>query len=98
MVTYTIGTDRNVGSFFEFSHDNNDNFSWIAGIRVDFHNNFGSFLTPRIHVRYVPLEEFVIRLSVGSGRKAANIFAENQTLFATNRAINIQSLRGKFTA
>ena len=88
-------TDRNVGSFFEFSHDNNDNFSWIAGIRVDFHNNFGSFLTPRIHVRYVALEEFVIRLSAGIGRKAANIFAENQTLFATNRAINIQSSQGK---
>jgi outer membrane receptor for ferrienterochelin and colicin len=87
--------DRNVGSFFEFSHDNNDNFSWIAGIRVDFHNNFGSFLTPRIHVRYVALEEFVIRLSAGSGRKAANIFAENQTLFATNRSINIQSSQGK---
>jgi outer membrane cobalamin receptor len=87
--------DRNVGSFFEFSHDNNDNFSWIAGIRVDFHNNFGSFLTPRIHVRYVALEEFVIRLSAGSGRKTANIFAENQTLFATNRAINIQSSQGK---
>ena len=88
-------TDRNVGSFFEFTHDNNDNFSWIAGIRVDFHNNFGSFLTPRIHVRYVALEEFVIRLSAGSGRKAANIFAENQTLFATNRSINIQSSQGK---
>ncbi|MDG1027761.1 MAG: TonB-dependent receptor [Flavobacteriaceae bacterium] len=88
-------TDRNVGSFFEFTHDNNDNFSWIAGIRVDFHNNFGSFLTPRIHFRYVPLEDLVIRLSAGSGRKAANIFAENQTLFATNRAINIQSSQGK---
>tara|TARA_B100001057_G_C22857031_1_gene953066 strand:+ start:1784 stop:3970 length:2187 start_codon:yes stop_codon:yes gene_type:complete len=88
-------TDRNVGSFFEFSHDNNDNFSWLAGIRVDFHNNFGSFLTPRIHVRYIPLEEFVVRLSAGSGRKAANIFAENQKLFSTNRVIKIEYSQGK---
>ena len=88
-------TDQSVGGFFEFSHDNNDNFSLIAGVRMDFHNNFGSFLTPRVHFRYVPLEKFVIRLSAGSGRKAANIFAENQTLFATNRAIKIESSDGK---
>ena len=88
-------TDQNLGSFFEFTHDNNDNFSLIAGVRVDFHNNFGNFLTPRLHFRYVPLEKFVIRLSAGSGRKAANIFAENQTLFATNRSIKIQSSQGK---
>ncbi len=88
-------TDYNIGSFFEFSHDNNDNFSLISGIRVDFHNNLGSFFTPRLHLRYVPLEKLVIRLSAGSGRKAANIFAENQTLFATNRSINIQSSQGK---
>ena len=87
--------DQNMGGFFEFTHDNNDNFSWIAGFRMDFHNNLGTFLTPRLHLRYVPVEKFVIRLSVGSGRKVANIFAENQTLFATNRIIKIQSNQGK---
>jgi hypothetical protein len=88
-------TDRNAGSFFEFSHDNNDNFSLITGIRLDFHNNLGRFFTPRLHLRYVPFDKFVIRLSAGSGRKAANIFAENQTLFASNRSITIQSSLGK---
>ena len=87
--------DQNMGGFFEFTHDNNDNFSWIAGFRIDFHNNLGTFFTPRLHLRYVPFEKFVIRLSAGSGRKAANIFAENQTLFVTNRVIKIQSTQGK---
>lgn len=88
-------TDRNLGSYFEFTHDNDDNFSYVVGLRIDFHNNFGTFVTPRIHIRYVPMEQFVVRLSAGSGRKAANIFAENQTLFATNRSINVQSSQGK---
>tara|TARA_A100001011_G_scaffold399585_1_gene508971 strand:+ start:761 stop:2986 length:2226 start_codon:yes stop_codon:yes gene_type:complete len=88
-------TDSNFGGYFEFSHDNNDNFSWITGIRMDIHNNLGTFITPRIHIRYVPVEQFVIRLSGGSGRKAANIFAENQTLFVTNRVVRIQSSQGK---
>ncbi len=89
-------TDQNVGSFFEFSHNNNDNFSLIAGVRLDLHNNLGTFFTPRLHLRYVPLEKFVIRLSAGSGRKAPNIFAENQSLFASNREIKIQSSLGNF--
>ena len=88
-------TDQNLGSFFEFTRDNNDNFSWIAGFRMDFHNNLGTFFTPRLHLRYVPFEKFVIRLSAGSGRKAGNIFAENQNLFMTNRIIKIQSSMGK---
>ena len=88
-------TDQNLGSFFEFAHDNGDDFSWIAGARIDFHNNFGTFFTPRLHLMYVPAEKFVIRFSAGSGRKAANIFAENQTLLATNRKIKIQSSMGK---
>ena len=31
---------------------------------------------------------------MGQGRKAANIFAENQTLFATNRAIDLRQNGG----
>lgn len=88
-------TDQNLGGYFEFTHDNNDNFSWIAGVRMDAHNNLGTFITPRFHLRYVPYEKFVFRFSAGSGRKAANIFAENQSLFATNRTVNIQSSGGK---
>ena len=40
-------------------------------------------------IEYLPQENTILRFSVGSGRKAANIFAENQTLFGTNRRINI---------
>ena len=39
------------GGFFEYSYDNLDNFSLVSGIRADIHNNLGSFLTPRLHLR-----------------------------------------------
>tara|TARA_A100001011_G_scaffold162951_1_gene171424 strand:- start:24649 stop:26835 length:2187 start_codon:yes stop_codon:yes gene_type:complete len=81
--------DRSLGSFFEYSYDSLENFSLIAGIRIDIHNHLGTFLTPRLNLRYSPKENTIIRFSVGSGRKAANIFAENQSLFGTNRQINI---------
>ncbi|MFQ3340946.1 MAG: outer membrane receptor for ferrienterochelin and colicins [Flavobacteriaceae bacterium] len=81
--------DNSVGGFFEYSYDNLENFSLVSGARLDAHNRLGNFITPRVHVRYLPKENIIIRASLGSGRKAANIFAENQTLFGTNRVISI---------
>jgi len=81
--------DRSLGGFFEYSYESLENFSLVTGLRIDTHNRLGTFITPRVHLRYLPEENTIVRLSLGSGRKAANIFAENQTLFGTNRQINI---------
>lgn len=86
---YFNRTDRSFGGFFEYSFDNLDNFSLVGGIRADIHNNLGTFITPRVHLRYLPNPKTILRASLGNGRKAANIFAENQTLFGTNRVISI---------
>ena len=86
---YFNRSDRSLGSFLEYSYNNLENFTLVAGVRLDIHNRLGTFVTPRLHLRYLPQENTIIRFSLGSGRKAANIFAENQTLFGTNRQINI---------
>jgi len=87
-------TDQVVGAFFEYTYDSLEKWNIVAGIRIDRHNNLGTFLTPRFHARYTPWERSALRFSFGQGRKAANIFAENQTLFATNRTIQVQSNEG----
>tara|TARA_R110000787_G_scaffold91628_11_gene193058 strand:+ start:2347 stop:4587 length:2241 start_codon:yes stop_codon:yes gene_type:complete len=87
--------ESSFGGFFEYAYDNLDNFSFTAGLRADMHNLLGTFVTPRLHIRYVPWEKGVFRASVGQGRKSANIFAENQQLFASARQIDIQSAGGK---
>ena len=81
--------DKSIGTFFEYTYNNNSDISFSGGLRFDNHNQIGSFITPRIHFRYSPLENFVLRISSGSGRKIANIFAENQRMFGTNRIINL---------
>ena len=78
-------TDRSLGGFFEYSFDNLDDFNLVFGLRYDMHNNIGSFFTPRLHFRYSLNENFSIKGSAGSGRKIANIFAENQVIFLSNR-------------
>lgn len=87
--------DNSLGAFFEYTYDNTDNFSFVAGGRFDVHNRLGAFFTPRIHTRYNPWDKAVLRASVGRGKRSANIFAENQNLFATSRAFSILNTNGK---
>ena len=86
--------ENSLGAFFEYAFDNLENFSLTAGLRIDTHNLLGTFVTPRLHVRYVPWEKGVFRASVGRGKRSANIFAENQQLFASSRQVNIDDVGG----
>lgn len=88
-------TDSSIGAFFEYTFDNLDNFSLIAGLRIDTHNRLNTFLTPRLHLRYNPWQGATLRASGGRGKRVANIFAENQPLFASNRAFSIIDVGGK---
>jgi len=88
-------TDNSVGGFFEYTYDNGDDFSMILGGRADYHNRLGFFATPRLHLRYNPWEKGVLRFSAGRGKRAANIFAENQQLFASSRTFDILGNGGK---
>lgn len=86
--------DRSVGAFLEYSYENLEKVSLTAGLRVDNHNRLGTFVTPRFHIRYTPWERGSLRGSFGRGKRAANIFAENQQLFASARQINIAGSGG----
>jgi outer membrane receptor for ferrienterochelin and colicin len=82
------------GAFFEYAYDNLDDFSFTAGLRIDKHNFLGTFVTPRLHLRYAPWENGVLRASIGKGRRSANIFAENQQYFASSRQVKIDNTGG----
>jgi outer membrane receptor for ferrienterochelin and colicins len=86
--------DNAIGTFFEYTFDNGNSLSYILGGRVDYHNRLGVFFTPRFHLRYNPWEFGVVRLSMGRGKRAANIWAENQTLFNSSRQFVVQNSGG----
>lgn len=87
--------DNSVGAFFEYTFDNNDKLSYVLGGRMDYHNRLGAFFTPRFHLKYNAFENSVFRISAGRGKRAANIFAENQNLFASSRTISIMGTKGE---
>ncbi|MEI6184683.1 MAG: TonB-dependent receptor [Bacteroidota bacterium] len=75
------------GAFGEYTFLPNNKFSIVAGLRVDNHSMFGTFVTPRLHIRYQPFSKTTIRLSGGRGQRTANIIAENLGMLASSRGI-----------
>ncbi len=84
---FNFNRDEKVGgAFAEFAHNSGEKFNIVAGLRADYHNYYGLFFTPRLHMRYaLNKSKTVFRLSGGRALKTANIFAENTALMATSR-------------
>ncbi|MCB0559543.1 MAG: TonB-dependent receptor [Lewinellaceae bacterium] len=79
------------GGFLEYTYQPADQFTAVAGLRADYHNLFGAFLTPRLHLRYALAEAAVLRASAGRGQRTASIFAENIGALASARDIVIKA-------
>ena len=76
------------GLFAEYTYKPNHKFSFMTGIRTDFHNLFGTIVTPRMHFRYSPVEQLAFRASAGKGYRSANILAENMFLLNSSRKLS----------
>ena len=80
------------GAYAEYTIKKGKKWAIIPGIRIDHHSNYGSFVTPRLHAKYNLSDNSIVRLTAGRGQRTANIFAENISLFASSRAIDIEGL------
>ncbi len=78
------------GAFAELAINRKNKFNMVAGFRADYHNYYGLFYTPRLHLRYAFTENTVLRLSGGRALRTANIFADNAYLMASSRQWNLQ--------
>lgn len=80
------------GAFAELAHNTGDKFNVVAGLRADYHNYYGLFFTPRLHMRYALNDnKTVFRISGGRALKTANVFGENMAYMATSRDWIIKS-------
>ncbi|MGB0279794.1 MAG: TonB-dependent receptor [Flavobacteriaceae bacterium] len=82
--------ETNLGGFFEYSYDSQEQFNLILGLRLDHHNTLGNFVTPRAHIRYALNDnKTVLRFSAGEGRRVSSIFAEHQKFLGSQRILSI---------
>ncbi len=77
------------GAFFEYSYAYLEKFSLVAGIRGDYHNLYGAFVTPRLHMRWQLTDQDVLRASGGRGLRTPQLIVENIGLLSTSRNWNI---------
>jgi outer membrane receptor for ferrienterochelin and colicin len=73
------------GAFVEYSYDDLQKFSAIAGARVDYHNLFGTLFTPRLHLKYDLTGTTSLRASAGRGIRVANVISENSQFLVSSR-------------
>lgn len=81
--------ERVPGIWAEYNFLKGEKFTLVAGARADYHNKYGFFATPRLHLRYAPTETTVMRLVAGRGQKTAKVIAENLGMLASNREVII---------
>ena len=79
------------GGFFEYTFTASPQLSFIAGLREDFHNEYGWITTPRLHVKFDATDNTIFRLAMGTGFRLANIFADNTNAFISSRKFIIDN-------
>lgn len=79
------------GGHIQYIFNLNDKLILQGGIRGDYSSKYGFFVTPRLHIKYNPVEWLAIRASAGKGYRTANVLAENNYLLASSRKIFINN-------
>jgi outer membrane receptor protein involved in Fe transport len=87
-------TEKVPGAFFEFTWSPAPTFSMIAGVRTDYHNMFGTFVTPRLHAKWDITDKTTLRASAGRGQRTANPIAENPGVLISNRNLQFPLFDG----
>lgn len=77
------------GVYYEYSYLPGEKFTLVAGLRSDFHNLYGTFFTPRLHLRYQLTEKSALRMAAGRGFRTANAFVEGSNYLVSNRQVKV---------
>lgn len=77
------------GIFAEYTYKLKEKLVAIAGLRLDYNSVYGALVSPRLHLKYNPREDWVFRISAGKAYRSPNIFAENMGIYASSRALLI---------
>jgi hypothetical protein len=81
--------DRTFGVFGELQYKPVERFCSTIGVRADRTQDHGTWYSPRVHLRYNPVENAVVRASAGKAYRYANVFAENSSYFFSSRTLEM---------
>lgn len=83
------------GVYAQYTYKIGETFTVMGGLRWDHSSLWGSYVTPRMHVKYSPTKWLTLRGSVGKGYRTPHILAENSYLLASSRQLIINENIGQ---
>lgn len=81
-----------VGGYAQYTYNLHDRLVAMAGIRIDHSSGYGTFVTPRFHVKWQVNDLWSLRASAGKGYRTVHALAENNYLMASGRQLVIDKL------
>lgn len=89
-ITNQPDEETTAGGYIQYTFNKDDKFIALAGLRTDYSSlHEKAFVTPRIHLKYMPVEWLNLRASAGKGYRSVFVMPENSYFLASNRKIEI---------
>lgn len=88
-LTNSYSKEAVTGAYAQYTYNKDDKLIIMAGLRGDYSNEYGFFVTPRAHIKYNPNDWIHFRVSAGKGYRTNHILAENNYLLASSRKVVI---------
>lgn len=79
------------GAYAQYTFNYNNVFTAMAGLRIDHSSIYGTFVTPRMHLKWQPNDIIGLRASVGKGYRSVHALAEYSYLLSSGRQLAIGS-------
>ncbi len=79
------------GAYAQYTLTLDSHLIAMAGLRYDYSSIYGSLVTPRFHLRWLPVEGLSANVSIGLGRHTPHALAEYSYLLASSRDLIIAS-------
>lgn len=80
------------GAYAQYTYTLGHTITAMVGLRIDNSSLYGTFYTPRFHLKYMPTDILTLRLSAGKGYRSPHALVENNYLLASGRQLNIGNL------
>ena len=79
------------GAYIQYTFKPDYHFTVMVGLRADRSSLFGTFATPRLHLKWMVNDWVTFRGSVGKGYRTTYPLAEHHYLISSGRTLNVTS-------
>lgn len=87
----TSARETVAGAYAQYTYTLGSALTLMGGVRIDHSNLYGTFVTPRAHLKFSPRRNFVVRLNAGKGYRTAWVPEEMNYLLTGSRTLDFSS-------